>query len=168
MRQTGWRVLVLVLIGVTGGLSGVVLAADLKVPVEVSGAWIPEPPAVSRNAAAYITVLGGSQDDVLVGAATQAAEVVEVHETSLSGGVLRMKPVATLAVPARQRIEFAPGGLHLMLVNLRQALRYGATVPLELEFRKAGKVRVEAEVRSLPPSPTAVGGEAHHHHHHHH
>ena len=162
MVQKVWRALVLVALGASGG----VLAADLKTAVEVSGAWIPEPPAVSRNAAAYLTVLGGVQDDVLLSAATPAAEVVEVHETSLAGGVLRMKPVATLAVPARQRIEFAPGGLHLMLVNLRHALRYGAMVPLELEFRKAGKVRVEAEVRSLPPSPAAVGGEAHHHHHH--
>lgn len=133
--------------------------------VRVEAAWVPEPPAVAKHAAAYVTITGGTQDDVLLGADTTAAEVVELHETSLAGGVLRMKPVASLPVPARSRIEFSPGSLHMMLINLRQPLRYGGHIPLELRFAKAGKVAVEAEVRSLPPAPASGESGTHHHHH---
>lgn len=135
-------------------------------PLQVAGAWVPEPPAVARNGVAYLTLLGGEQDDVLLGAGTPVAEVVELHETSLANGILRMRPVASLPVQARQRIEFAPGGLHMMLINLRQPLRQGAKVMLELRFKKAGELKVEAEVRSLPPAPAAGDAEMHHHHHH--
>lgn len=147
-------------------LASMPLAAADVAPVQVVAAWVPEPPAVARHAAAYVTLVGGGQDDVLLGAATTAAEIVELHETSLADGVLRMKPVAALPVAARQRIEFTPGGLHMMLINLRQPLRYGGRIPLELRFEKAGKVKVEAEVRSLPPAPASSDAEMHHHHHH--
>lgn len=135
-------------------------------PVQLVSAWIPEPPSVSRNAAAYVIVLGGGQDDLLLGASSPVAEVAEMHESSMTGGIMRMRPVASLPVPARQRIEFSPGGLHLMLINLRQPLRMGEKVPLELRFEKAGRLKVEAEVRSLPPTPAESGGDMHQHHHH--
>ncbi|MDO8266478.1 MAG: copper chaperone PCu(A)C [Moraxellaceae bacterium] len=135
-------------------------------PVQVMSAWVPEPPSVSRNAAAYVTVLGGGQDDILLGASSPVAEVVELHETSVAGGVLRMRPVAALPVSARQRIEFSPGGLHFMLINLNKPLRVGEKVPLELRFEKSGRIRTEAEVRSLPPTPAAGAGDMHHHSHH--
>lgn len=163
MMRTGLRMLGMAL---ATTVSATVLAAGGSAPVQVVAAWVPEPPAVSRNAAGYLTLMGGAEDDVLLGATTAAAEVVEVHETSLAGGVLRMKPVASLPVPARKRIEFGPGGLHLMLINLRQVVRYGGTVPLELRFEKAGLIRVDAEVRSLPPAPASGGAEMHQHHHH--
>ena len=133
--------------------------------IRMTDAWVPEPPSVSRNAVAYITLVGGEQDDVLLGASTPAAEVVELHETSLANGMLRMRPVASLAVQAGKRVEFTPGSLHMMLISLRQPLRYGQKVSLELRFEKAGKQLVEAEVRSLPPAPMATGAESHHHHH---
>lgn len=147
-------------------LGGGAAAAPAPAPVQVAGAWVPEPPAVARNAVAYLTLLGGEQGDVLLGASTPVAEVVELHETSLANGILRMRPVASLPVQARQRVEFAPGGLHMMLINLRQPLRYGGKVVLQLQFEKAGKLSVEAEVRSLPPAPAAGDAEMHHHHHH--
>lgn len=135
-------------------------------PVQVMSAWVPEPPSVSRNAAAYVTVLGGGQNDILLGATSPAAEVVELHESSVAGGVLRMRPVASLPVSARQRIEFSPGGLHFMLINLNKPLRVGEKVPLELRFEKSGRIKAEAEVRSLPPTPAAAGEDMHHHSHH--
>lgn len=145
-------------------MGGAVVAAPA--PVQLAGAWVPEPPAVARHAVAYLTLLGGEQDDVLLGIGTPVAEVVELHETSLADGILRMRPVASLPVKTRQRIEFVPGGLHLMLINLRQPLRYGGKVLLELRFEKAGVLNIEADVRSLPPAPAASGADMHHHHHH--
>lgn len=129
-------------------------------------AWVPEPPAVARHAAAYVTLLGGTAPDRLVGVSSPAAEVAEMHETSMAGGVLRMRPIATLPLAAGQRIEFLPGGYHIMLINVRKPLRAGATIPLELYFEKAGRVRLEAEVRSLPPATSTTSDPAHLHHHH--
>lgn len=129
-------------------------------------AWVPEPPAVARHAAAYVTLLGGAEADRLVEVSSQAAEVAEIHETSMAGGVLRMRTISTLPLAAGQRIEFAPGGYHIMLVNVRQPLQAGAHIPLELRFEKAGRVHLEAEVRSLPPTTTPSSDPAHLHHHH--
>jgi copper(I)-binding protein len=147
-------------------MSTAVMAAPA--PVQPTAAWVPEPPAVARNAVAYLVLTGGDQDDVLQGVTTPAAEVVELHETSLADGVLRMKPVTSLPVAARQQIEFVPGGLHLMLIGLRQPLRYGGKVLLEMRFAKAGLLKIEAEVHSLPPTPAASRTEDHDQHHHHH
>lgn len=129
-------------------------------------AWVPEPPAVARHAAAYVTLLGGTEPDRLVGVSSPAAEVAEMHETSMAGGVLRMRPIATLPLAAGQRIEFLPGGYHIMLINVRKPLLAGATIPLELRFEKAGRVQLEAEVRSLPPATSTTSDPAHLHHHH--
>ena len=144
------------------GMSATTLAA----PVQLDSAWVPEPPAVARNAVAYLALTAGEQDDVLLAVSTPVAEVVEVHETSLADGVLRMRPVSRLPVKAKQRIEFAPGGLHLMLINLKQPLRYEGKVALSLRFEKAGVITTEAEVRSLPPTPAARADDTHRHHHH--
>jgi copper(I)-binding protein len=141
-------------------------ATALAVPVQLDNVWVPEPPAVARNAVAYLALTAGEQDDVLLAVSTPVAEVVEVHETSLADGVLHMRPVSRLPVKAKQRIEFAPGGLHLMLINLKQPLRYEGKVALSLRFEKAGVITTEAEVRSLPPTPAARADDTHHHHHH--
>lgn len=128
-------------------------------------AWVPEPPSVARHAAAYVTLLGGAEADRLVGVSSPVAEVAEMHETSMAGGVLRMRTIATLPLAAGQRIEFAPGGYHIMLINVHQPLQAGSSIPLELRFEKAGRVHLEAEVRSLPPATAPSSDPAHLHHH---
>jgi len=159
IRHHGWRAILMVM----GLLFSVSASAGESARAEA--AWVPEPPPVARNAAAYVTLRGGARADRLMGVSSPAAEVAEVHETSLTGGVLRMRPVTTLPLAAGQRIEFTPGGYHIMLINVRQPLTAGGKVPLELRFEKAGSVRLEAEVRSLPPAASPEAGSAHHHHH---
>jgi periplasmic copper chaperone A len=102
----------------------------------------------SGNGAVYVTLDNtGRAADALIGAATDAARVVEVHETVVESGMAMMRPVAGIDVPAGKTVELKPGGYHLMLVDLRRALKPGDVVKVTLSFRGAGNVPVTATVR---------------------
>jgi hypothetical protein len=127
----------------------------------ISNAWISEAPPVARNNAAFVTVKNGARQDVLLGVETPAAETAEFHQMSMAGGIMRMLylPVITLAPHAV--LAFAPGGRHIMLINMKQPLKAGDTVPLTLKFRNAGTITVQAEVRALVPETDATDHGSH-------
>lgn len=132
----------------------------------VSDAWIAEAPPGAAHNAAYLRLANGSRADVLEAVASPVCRVVELHAMQATGGVLRMRREPVLALAPGARIELAPGGRHLMLIDMKRALAVGEKVPLTLRFRKAGTVTVEAEVRPRPlDDAPAPGGHAHHHHH---
>lgn len=131
---------------------------------QVREAWVAETPPGARHAAAYLVLTGGARADELLAVASPVAEVAELHTVRDEGGVSRMVPEPSLALPANAEVRLAPGGRHLMLVNVKRALRPGERVPLLLRFRHAGAVTVQAEVRSLLGDEDA-GGQGHHHHH---
>jgi copper(I)-binding protein len=89
----------------------------------------------------------GPEADALLGASSDAAKTVELHETRQEGGVMRMRPLAAVEVPAGGRIEMKPGGQHIMLLGLTRDLRPGDKVTVRLRFEKAGEQTAEAEVR---------------------
>jgi len=81
--------------------------------------------------------------------------MAEVHQTSAVNGVMQMRPVAAVKVPHGQLVTFGPGGLHVMLMGLKQPLKQGDSFPLTLTFTKAGDVTVNAMVQSAGAmSPT--------------
>ncbi len=112
-----------------------------------------------------LTSQGGA--DRLVSATTPLAASVELHRMSMDGDVMRMRRVDAIEVPAGQTVELKPGGLHLMLMGLKQPLQLGEKIPLTLQFEKAGAVNVELKIEH-PKSGTdgapAAGG-AHDKHH---
>ena len=100
------------------------------------------------NGAVYATLVNaGAKADALVSASTDAARAAEVHETYQDGGMVMMRQVEQVAVPAGGKVELKPGGYHLMLFDLTRELRTGQSIPLVLTFRNAGKVSVTATVR---------------------
>jgi hypothetical protein len=99
------------------------------------------------NGAAYMTIRGGSEADRLIRAESDVAEVIELHTVENDGGVMKMRPVEGIDVPAGGEVQLAPGGFHVMLINLKRELKPGDTVALTLQFEKAGAVSVEASVR---------------------
>jgi iron complex outermembrane receptor protein len=108
----------------------------------------PTPPGVT-NAVAYFTLLNwGEIEDALVAASSPVAERVEFHQTTVTEGIARMRPLQEVAVAPGRTVKIEPGGIHLMLVGLRRPLVSGAPVPLTLEFRRAGKVQVQLSVES--------------------
>ncbi len=100
------------------------------------------------NAAVYFTLVNeGNASDALVGASSDAAETVGLHETRMEGDVMRMAPVPRIEVPAGGRTELKPGGLHVMLVGVKRDLNPGDTVSVTLRFEKSDEMTVAAEVR---------------------
>lgn len=115
----------------------------------VSGAWTRPTSAGMPMGVAYFTVRNtAAVADTLVAASTPAAARVEFHQTTFAGGMARMRPLREIDVPANGRVEVAPGGIHLMLVDLRAPLAAGTRVPLALVFRKAGRVEIRLAVES--------------------
>lgn len=140
-------------------------AAALAQPVTVKDAWVRAPAPGQKVAAAYmeLTSLGNT---VLVGVASPAAATVEMHRTAVEAGVMKMRAVNRIQLPGGKAVTLAPGGLHLMLVDLRQPLKPGDRVPLTLTVQRADGNRsvfaVQAVVRQGTPEKTPP--ETHHHH----
>lgn len=116
----------------------------------VSGAWIRAVGSPSGvPTAGYLSIRNeGPFLEVLDSVRADVAERVELHRTDLEGDVMRMRRVGSVDVPSGQVVKLAPGGLHLMLMDLTRPLRVGQTVTMELHFRRAGTVTVDAVVRT--------------------
>lgn len=92
-------------------------------------------------------VNAGRGTDTLIEARTDAAEVVEIHETFQEGGLSRMRQVPGIDVPAGRTVELKPGGYHIMLINLKRDLKAGQTLSVTLVFKQAGNIPVTAQIR---------------------
>ena len=124
--------------------TGLAHAADLKINDPWARATVPS----QRTGGAYLTIDNPGAADRLVGAASAAADHVELHSMSMQGDVMRMRQVDAIDVPAGKSVELKPGGLHLMLVGLKAPLRDGDTITVDLRFEKAGTVTVPVQVRA--------------------
>jgi copper(I)-binding protein len=106
------------------------------------------PAAMGGNTAIYFTVVNAGQTPAtLVQASSHVAKMVELHQTRMEGGVMRMDHVSHIKVPAEGNTELKPGGLHLMVVGLKRDLKPGDTVNVTLQFEPGGKITVAATVR---------------------
>ncbi|MBP0492655.1 copper chaperone PCu(A)C [Pararoseomonas indoligenes] len=111
---------------------------------------------------AFLTLRNsGTQPDRLLSASSPAARAVELHSTVRQGDVMRMLPVQAVDVPAGGSVTLRPGGLHIMLVGLAEAARAGGTVPLTLNFERAGAVPVQLAVQAAGASGPAGQGHQH-------
>jgi copper(I)-binding protein len=109
-----------------------------------------ETPAGSTNGVVYLTIHNiGAHADRLVGASTPLAAQVEIHGTSMAGGVMQMRPLAGVDIASGGDAEFVSGGMHLMLVGLKRPLKKGESFPLTLKFRRAGDRTVSVSVASI-------------------
>lgn len=110
------------------------------------------------NTAGYVVIRNaGDRSDTLVSASCACAERVEIHTVSTAGGVMRMSPVGSMAVPAGGALSLAPGGAHLMLIGVGEPLRTGATVRLTLTFARAGRVEADFHVVTTVADPAHAG-----------
>lgn len=103
------------------------------------------------NGVVYLKLVNaGGSTDSLIKVETQAAEVAELHETSIDANdVMHMKPLAKVDVPAGETVNLEPGGKHIMLVKLKQELKAGETIKLTLTFEKSGPLAVKAGIREV-------------------
>jgi copper(I)-binding protein len=118
--------------------------------IKVMEPWARPSPIVSGNGAVYMQLMNeGGSDDILLSAETDVAEVVELHETKMDGDVMKMSQVPNVKVPAGDSAMLEPGGLHLMLIKLKQELVPGEKITLTLNFEKSGSMTTEVEIREM-------------------
>ena len=141
--------------------AGVVLAAGAASAqtgqLTVDKAWARATPGKSQIGAAYVTIQSPTPDR-LVAASTPVAKMAQLHTMSMSGMVMKMRPVAGIDIPAGKPVSLAPGGFHIMLIGLAKPLKAGQTFPLTLTFEKAGSRTVNVAVEkigAMGPTPAA-------------
>ena len=120
--------------------------------VSVKDAWI-RGTVQGQNATGAFMELTGKSNARLVSAASPAAKTVEVHSMKVENGIMKMFPVDGVDLPAGKPVKLAPGGFHVMLLDLQKPLNAGDKVPLKLTFELANKKRetldLNVEVRDL-------------------
>lgn len=132
-----------------------VMAMPALAQVQVSDAWARATVVGQKGTGAFMK-LTAPEGATLVGAISPVAGVVEIHEMAMEGNVMRMRALPKgLALPAGKAVELKPGGYHVMLMDLKQPLKAGEKVKLDLQFELKDKKVVtqplEIEVRSVPP-----------------
>lgn len=119
--------------------------------------WSRAMPPVATTGATYFHIVNTSAaPDRLLSTASPVAERVELHMHEHVDGVMKMRHVDAVDLPAHGEAVFEPGGLHVMLIGLRQPLVEGEHFPLTLGFERAGEVTVEVQVQSA-----SHGGHSH-------
>jgi copper(I)-binding protein len=143
--------------GVCGFLFAMGLAAASAAPaasvadgMQVSGAYARAVPPGQPNSAAFLSLRNDSDEDhALVAAESAVAKIVELHRHTMDGGMMRMRPVAKIELPAGQTVTLQPGGLHVMLIGLDHQLLPGEQVELALIYEDGSRTRLSAPVQKV-------------------
>jgi copper(I)-binding protein len=147
-------------LSIGAALALIVVAVPVWAQVSVSQAWVRGTVQGQKATGAFMQ-LKSADGAALVAAQSPVAAVVEIHEMKMENNVMKMRAIPKLDLPAGQAVDLKPGGYHVMLMDLKQPLKKGDTVPITLKFQgKDGKpqeVEVKAEVRDLA---TSSGGGA--------
>ena len=131
-------------------------AGDLK----IGHPYTRTTPPGATVAGAYLSIDNkGKAADKLLRASSPAAGLVELHSMSMDGNVMRMRAVPAIDVAPGATVKLAPGGLHVMLQELKRPLKKGERVPLTLVFERAGEVKVELAVQDAAAATS--GHDAH-------
>src|SRR3954470_14746707 len=128
----------------------------------ITQAWSRATPGGAKIAGGYLTIENkGAAPDRLMGGSGDVAAKVEVHEMATKDGVMTMRPLDKgLPIEPGKTVKLAPGGYHLMMMDLKNSLKQGDKVPLELQFEKAGKVTVSLDVQGVGAQAPAGAGHS--------
>lgn len=119
----------------------------------ISDLWMRTPIAgVDTNAIYMVITNTGDEDDLLTGVSSDVASHVEIHGTTMTNGVMTMRPVDSIALPAHSSVSLQAGVYHVMLVGRTREVQRGEQVAVQLQFQRAGAITVQAEVRDTPPT----------------
>lgn len=127
----------------------------------VASPWTRATPGGAKIAGGYLKITNkGTSVDRLVGVTSPGADRVEVHEMSMTDGVMKMRPLADgLTIKPGETVELKPGGFHVMFMDIKQPLKQGDTLKATLTFEKAGTLDVSFGVNAMG----ATGEPAHKH-----
>ena len=118
--------------------------------IQIQHAYARAVPPGQPNSAAFMTLRNMSDaSNAVVSASSPAAKVVELHTHTMDGGMMKMRKVEKIDIPAKGTTELKPGGLHIMLIGLKEQLKPGMKVSLTLKFADGSESSVEAPVQEV-------------------
>ena len=136
-------------------------AAPVWAQVKIDNAWARATVQGQKATGAFMTFTA-TQTTRLVAVSTPVAGVAEIHEMKMDAGVMKMRALPALNLPAQQAVELKPGGFHLMLMDLKAPLSKDASVALTLTFRDAKGVQSQQQI-SVPVTTGMPTSGAHEH-----
>ncbi len=125
--------------------------------VTVENPWARATTPSAKAGGIFLTLHGSAAADRLVSAATPVAGMAEIHRTVEQDGVMKMLPIDGIDVAPGATVEFKPGGLHIMLMGLKQQLKPGDTFPVTLTFAKAPPITATVTVGAAGAAGPAMG-----------
>jgi len=128
----------------------------------ISQAWSRATPGGAKTGGGFLTIENkGSAPDRLVAVSGDFAGKIEVHEMAVKNGVMTMRPLENgLTIEPGKTVALAPGGYHLMMLDLKAPLKQGDKLPVTLQFEKAGTVAVTLDVQGVGAKGPAAEGHS--------
>lgn len=121
--------------------------------IHIQNAYARAVPPGQPNSGAFMTINNmGDSANAVVSASSPAAKVVELHTHTMDGGMMKMRKVEKIDLPAKGKTELKPGGLHIMLIGLKQQLKTGMKVELTLNFADGSSSTITAPVQEVMQS----------------
>lgn len=117
--------------------------------LSVDQAWVQLSPVRDNPSVAYFTVHGGPTDNALIQVSSPVAIKSEMHESMSQDGVMSMKPLQSVAIPAKSEVKFAPGGRHVMLWYVNPGITPGKTMTLVFTFSNGEGIEVQAPTKAI-------------------
>lgn len=135
--------------------------AQVQQGIAIQNAWVRPTVGEQDATGAYLSITT-QEAMTLVGVASPAAEIAEIHEMKMDGDVMRMRMAPRIDIKPGETLELKPGGYHVMLMALTGPVEVGQEIELSLQFEKADGSKIEMPVKALA-GQTAAGGDHHHH-----
>lgn len=127
--------------------------------VKIENPYARAVPPGQANSGAFMTFVNtGDVDHSVKSAASPVADKVELHTHTNNNGVMEMRQVPQIDVPAKGRTELKPGGFHIMLLGLKQPLTAGETADITVTFEDGSSTTVKAPIQDITPP---MGGQMH-------
>ncbi|MEO1766150.1 copper chaperone PCu(A)C [Thiobacter aerophilum] len=137
------------------------VAGSALAQVEVKDPWV-RATVPAQTATGAFMELTAKEDARLVAARSPVAKIVEIHEMKMEGGVMKMRAIPKLDLPAGKPVTLSPSGYHIMLMGLKGQVKEGDSVPLTLVVEtKTGKQEIQVKAHAMP-----LGGDGQGHSHH--
>lgn len=138
--------------------------AATQADVTVKESWVRGTTPAQKATGAFMEITS-SEAASLLSASSPVAGVVEIHTMKMEDGVMKMRAIPKLDLPAGKGVKLAPGGNHVMLMDLKQQMKKGDVVPITLKIegkdKKVQMLEVKAEVRDLAAPATMDHGHKH-------
>lgn len=139
---------------ILAALAALSLASAAQAAPKAESAWT-RPAAQGQTGAGFMILKNpDNRADALVAVESPVARMVQIHQSSMSGGMASMKQVSRVDVPAGGSVTFAPGGYHLMFMGLTRPLKVGDAAPATLIFASGAKVKVSFVAATAAPAPS--------------